>query len=86
MGQGMQRLQFVLFQIDEAKRYLVSGSLPSLRVALMLLDNAAEVLLDRWIEQDLAHDELSERIQLRARKAGIPETHPQFVDLINGAF
>lgn len=82
----MQRLQFVLFQMDEAKRYLASGPLPGLRVALMLLDNAAEVLFDRWIEGDLAHDDLSERIQLRAREAGIPETHPQFVDLYQRRF
>lgn len=82
----MQRLQFVLFQMDEAKRHLMSGSLPGLRVALMLLDNAAEVVLDLWIEQDLIRDELSERIQLRAREVGIPESHPQFVDLYQRRF
>ncbi|MGB5097003.1 MAG: hypothetical protein WBN82_03735 [Porticoccaceae bacterium] len=82
----MQRLQFVLFQMDEAKRYLASGPLPSLRVALMLLDNAAEVILDRWIEDDLAHDDFSERIRSRAREVGIPETHPQFVDVYQRHF
>lgn len=60
--------------------------MPALRVALMLLDNAAEVLLDRWIEKDLDSDELSERIQIRAREAGIPETHPQFVELYQRRF
>lgn len=82
----MQRLQFALFQIDEAKRYLNAGSLPALRVALMLLDNAVEVLLDRWIAQDLEHDALSETVQSRAREAGIPKTHPQFSELYQRRF
>jgi len=58
----MHRLQFALFQIDEAKRYLVDGSLPALRLALLLLDNSVEVLLDRWIARDLEHDALPQRL------------------------
>jgi hypothetical protein len=82
----MEKLQFVLFQLDESKRHILAGSVPALRVALLLLDNAVEVLLDRWIADDLDSDEMSEVIQRRARKAGIPEDHPHFVDLYQQRF
>ncbi len=82
----MLRLQFILFQIDEAKRYVLDASLPGLRVALMLLDNAAEVLLDRWIEEDLDHDAMFETLAVRGREVGIPENHPQFVDFYQQRF
>jgi hypothetical protein len=82
----MQKLQFALFQMDEAKRYLNDGSVPALRVALMLLDNAAEVLIDRWIVQDLALDSMMERLQRRVRKDGIPNNHSDFSDLLHRQF
>lgn len=37
----MQAFVFVLFQIDEACRYLLDRRLEQLRLALLLLDNAA---------------------------------------------
>ncbi|MEW6229953.1 MAG: hypothetical protein AB1700_18000 [Bacillota bacterium] len=77
----MQRLQFVLFQIDEARRHLRQGLVPGLRVALILLDNAVEVLLDRWIEEDLIRGALIQRLQETTRAAGISEAHPDFQGL-----
>lgn len=82
----MQRLQFALFQMDEGKQHLVKGSVPALRVALLLLDNAAEVLLDRWIAHDLALDGLSERLQRRIHELGIPEDHSALADLLQHRF
>jgi hypothetical protein len=72
----VQRLQFALFQMDEAKRHLVHGSVPALRVALLLLDNAAEILLDRWIAEELAPDSPIERLRERTHGAGVTEDHP----------
>ena len=62
----MQKLTYVLFQIDEARRYMQGGRLEQLRLALLLLDNAAEVQLDRRTRQELAHEDLNERIRRKA--------------------
>ena len=70
----MQRLQFALFQIDEAKRHLEQDALPALRVALLLLDNAAEVLLDRWIARDIQSDDFWGRVRDSARNSGISDS------------
>jgi hypothetical protein len=56
----MQFLSFVLFQLDEARRYLEDGRLQHLRLAILLLDNAAEIQMDRCIKGELVHDEFKE--------------------------
>lgn len=58
----MQRLLYVLFQLDEARRYIEDGRLERLRLALLLLDNAAEIQMDRQIQTDLIHEEMRERL------------------------
>ncbi|WP_180129253.1 hypothetical protein [Rhodoferax sp. BLA1] len=82
----MQRLQFVLFQADEAANLLRASSQPRLRTALLLLDNSIELLLDRWIEDQLQQEEIQRKIQTRAMEAGIPRNHPQFADLLSQKF
>jgi hypothetical protein len=82
----MLRLQFVLFQADEAAKMLRAGAVPRLRTALLLLDNCTEVLLDRWIEDRLAHEDMQRQIKIRAVEAGIPEDHPHFADLFAQTF
>jgi hypothetical protein len=82
----MLRLQFVLFQADEAAKLLRAASLPGLRTALLVLDNSVELLLDRWIEYQLGHEELQRKVQERAIEAGIPKDHPQLADLLSQKF
>ena len=79
-------LQFALFEMDEARRLLGEGHLPAQRVALLLLDNAAEVLLDRWIESDLVFDGVEQRLQETARSWGVPADHPGFAELLSKRF
>jgi hypothetical protein len=67
----MQFLSYVLFQLDEACRYINDGRLAQLRVALLLLDNAAEIQLARCAEQHLMHETMRERI--RALAVEIPK-------------
>ena len=57
----MQLLLFVLFQLDEARRYIEDGRLPHLRLALLLLDNAVEIQMDQnnW-ERDAIKERLRE--------------------------
>lgn len=59
----MQRLLFVLFQLDEARRYIEDGRLPHLRLALLLLDNTAEIQMDRRIQDNWQRDVLRERLR-----------------------
>jgi len=59
----MKFLSYLLFQLDEAVRYIEDGRLEHLRLALLLLDNAAEIQMDRGIREDLERDKFSERIR-----------------------
>lgn len=79
----MQRLSFLLFQIDEACRYLLDGRLQQLRLALLLLDNAAEFQMEHRIEQELGHEDVQERIRARVLELpAIPERHGALRDLV----
>lgn len=57
----MQRLTYIVFQLDEALRYIDDGRIERLRLALLLLDNAAELQLDRRVRDHLAIEEVNER-------------------------
>jgi len=43
----MERLTLILEQLEECKRLILLGGVPHLRMALLLLDNAAEMLMHR---------------------------------------
>lgn len=85
----MQHLSFVLFQLDEARRYIQDGRSQHLRLAFLLLDNAAEIQMDRRIKDDLNHDDFRERLrnsvlQTAAQKpqTPLPQTLQEIVDWI----
>jgi hypothetical protein len=59
----MQFLSYLLFQLDEAARYIEDGRLEHLRLALLLLDNAAEIQMDRRIRDDLERESFREKIR-----------------------
>lgn len=67
----MQRLVYVLFQLDEACRYIRDGRLERLRLALLVLDNAIEIQMNRQVQADLRYEEMEEK--LRERVLEIPE-------------
>jgi len=50
----MYRIVHSVEQLAESKTLILRGTLPSLRMALLLLDNAAEVLMHRATEQLIA--------------------------------
>ena len=68
----MQRLQFVLFQIDEASRYIRDGRLEHVRLALLILDNAIEVQLRHHAQFELERERVDD--QLRRSVASLPKT------------
>lgn len=63
----MQQLIFVLYEMDEAIRYIEGGRLEQLRLALLLLDNAAELQIGRRVRQERQSEDLVERIRERTR-------------------
>ncbi len=50
----MERLRRTVVQLEEAKRFILDGEVARLRLALILLDNAVEVMLHRRVTEDLA--------------------------------
>lgn len=64
----MQRLLYILFQLDEARRYIEDGRLEQLRLALLILDNAAELQMDRGIRDDIEGEEIQERLRIEVLK------------------
>jgi hypothetical protein len=53
----MERLERVVIQLEECKRFILGAKVSYLRLALLLLDNAAEILMHRRVADELAHDE-----------------------------
>jgi hypothetical protein len=49
----MERLRRTVVQLEEAKRFILDGEVARLRLAVILLDNAVEVMLHRRVSQDL---------------------------------
>jgi hypothetical protein len=78
----MQFLCYVLLQIDEAFRLIQDGRLAQLRIALLLLDNAAEIQMKRFATDRLSYEETQER--LKSEVLSIPEDKrtPTLQDLV----
>lgn len=74
----MQRLTFVLYQMDEARRYLEGGHLEQIRLALLLLDNAAELQIEWRMRTELSNENLRERIRSQALR--IPRGYRKDLD------
>jgi hypothetical protein len=53
----MERIRLVFEQIEEAKRLLEDGSILKLRLATILLDNVAEILMNRELRYRFAWDD-----------------------------
>jgi hypothetical protein len=63
----MCRLERIVVQLEESKRFILNDTEPHLRMALLLLDNAAEVLMHRKIKDELWHDKIYARMQAKYR-------------------
>jgi len=66
----------VVDEIDEARSLILRGSLPQLQIALLLLDNAVELVAARSIAADIAEGRHFRKEAERVRKTS--ELHPQF--------
>ncbi|GAA4256422.1 hypothetical protein GCM10022255_069160 [Dactylosporangium darangshiense] len=52
----MQRLELVIVQFEEVKRLITVGRVPQLRLALILLDSAVELIMVRMVEAEFRHE------------------------------
>jgi hypothetical protein len=78
----MQFLSYVLLQIDEACRQIQDGRLAQLRIALLLLDNSAEIQMHRCATEQLLHEEMRERIRNRALEIPEGQVPDTLLDLV----
>lgn len=76
----MQRFVNTIEQLNEAVRLISIGSVAHMRMALLLLDNAAEVLIARTARDELRHDETWGRIYKRAADVMPPAEHKKYVE------
>lgn len=58
----MRRLAQTAVQLEEAKRFVLAGDVPRLRLALILLDNAVEVMMHRAVGDELEHASFYSRL------------------------
>jgi soluble cytochrome b562 len=58
----LERLEMMAVQLDEASAFLAEGSVSHARLAFILLDNAAEVIMRRNVEVHLTHNKAMERV------------------------
>jgi hypothetical protein len=61
----MERLRRTVVQLEEAKRYILDGEVARLRLALILLDNAVEVMLHRKVSEDVGRANMYARMLQR---------------------
>ena len=57
----MQRLYRTVVQLEEAKRFIIDGDVAHLRLALILLDNAVETVMSRYIDDKFRWARMSAR-------------------------
>jgi hypothetical protein len=78
-------LETLVVQLEVAKSLLQSRSAPHARIAFILLDNAAEVMMVRNIEATLFFNSINERILERLRElldhANSTELHAMYTEL-----
>jgi hypothetical protein len=58
----MQFFSYIFFQLDEARLYIQDGRPEHLRLALLLLDNCAEMQMAEHIRSEFAHERIMERL------------------------
>lgn len=79
----MKRLSGILFQVDEACRFVEDGRQEPLRVALLLLDNAAELQMDSAIRAELSSADFREKLRTLALEIPDSERPPELQWLID---
>jgi hypothetical protein len=80
-GGNVRRLSYVLFQLDQAKQYIQDGRLEHLRLALLLLDNAAEIQMEQQINAKLVYEEFKQRMKDRLDGFSSDDLPPRLAEI-----
>jgi hypothetical protein len=67
----VKRLRLIYEQLEEAKGYLLRGSLFNIRLALILTDNVGELLMFNALEKTFSRDEWLRPLRKNAEEHGI---------------
>jgi hypothetical protein len=70
----LERLETMAVQLDEAKAFLARGTASHARLAFILLDNAAEVIMRRNVEVQLTYNPFMEAVLMKWKE--ILKQHP----------
>lgn len=78
-GANVERLRLIFDQLEESKRLIHDGGVPQLRMALLLLDNAAEILMYRTAENEFLVSGWYERMWQRLTELPVPPPDEDWV-------
>lgn len=74
----MERLVLIVCQLEESKRFIKTDDVAYLRMALLLLDNASEVLMYRAVVDALQNDDIYDHMFSYARERMPKEEYEKF--------
>jgi len=81
--QNMKKFSLLIEQIAQCKDFILSGAVADLRMALILLDNTAELMMYRTILGDLLYDGWYAKIHEKANKELDQKTYKKFLNEVN---
>jgi len=74
----MRKITWLIDQMDLCRELIQRGSISNLRSAVLLLDNAAEILMHRMTQDELRFNDLWERMLAKTRNETDPATFARF--------
>lgn len=75
----MRQFTVIIEQINQSKNLILENDTASLRMALILLDNAAEILMYRKVLSEFGHNEMYGKIREQAKSAMPPDIFDKFL-------
>lgn len=58
----MEKIELIVSQIEEAKNFIFVDKVSYYRMALLLLDNVSEILMNRVIQEEYSRDDIYEKL------------------------
>ncbi len=75
----MRQFTVIIEQINQSKNLILENDTASLRMALILLDNAAEILMYRKVLSEFGDNEICRKIREQAKSALPPDVFDKFL-------
>jgi hypothetical protein len=79
----MKKFSLLMEQIAQCKDFILSGAVADLRMALILLDNTAELMMYRSILEELSYDGIFAKIHKKAKRELDQKTYQKFLNEVN---